>query len=48
MLPQQKIVRGVLSILGVGLFFCAVTAALAATTEQQEEHHSPSRITRSS
>ncbi|MGB9468443.1 MAG: DUF4097 family beta strand repeat-containing protein [Candidatus Acidiferrum sp.] len=39
MFPQQKIVRGVSHILGAGLFFCAVTAALAATTEQQEEHH---------
>ncbi len=39
MLPQQKVVHGVLSVLGAGLFFCAATSAIAGNTEQQEERH---------
>jgi DUF4097 and DUF4098 domain-containing protein YvlB len=39
MLPQQKIVRGVISVLGAGVFLCAAASALAAATEQQEERH---------
>ncbi len=38
MLPHQKLVYGVLSVLGAGLFFCAATAALAAANEHQERH----------
>ncbi|HKN25954.1 MAG TPA: DUF4097 family beta strand repeat-containing protein [Candidatus Acidoferrum sp.] len=38
MLPHQKLVHGVLSVLGAGLFFCAATAALAAANEHQERH----------
>jgi DUF4097 and DUF4098 domain-containing protein YvlB len=39
MLPQQKTVRDLLSILGAGLFLCVAAPAIAATTEQQEERH---------
>jgi len=39
MLPQQKIVRGVICVLGAGVFFCAAASAIAAATEQQEERH---------
>jgi DUF4097 and DUF4098 domain-containing protein YvlB len=38
MLPQQKMIRGLVSVLSAGLFFCTASEALAATTEQQERH----------
>ena len=38
MLRQVKKVRSVFGVLGAGLFFCAVSVALAGTTEQQEHH----------
>ena len=38
MLHQVKMLHGVYSILGAGVFFCAATAALAGTTEEQERH----------
>ena len=38
MLHQVKMLRGVYSVLGAGVFFCAATAALAGTTEEQERH----------
>ena len=38
MLPQQKMVHGVLGVLGAALFFCAVTTNLAAANDQQERH----------
>jgi DUF4097 and DUF4098 domain-containing protein YvlB len=31
-------VRGVLSVLGVGLFFCGAVVTMAGTTEEQEKH----------
>ena len=39
MLPQQKMVRSLLSVLGAGLILCVAAPAIAATTEQQEERH---------
>jgi DUF4097 and DUF4098 domain-containing protein YvlB len=39
MLPQQNIVRGLLSVLGAGLFLYAGAPTVAGTTEQQEERH---------
>ncbi len=39
MLPQQKMVRGLLSVVGLGLFLYSAAPACAATTEQQEERH---------
>jgi DUF4097 and DUF4098 domain-containing protein YvlB len=35
---QMTGVRGVLSVLGVGLFFCGAIATMAGTTEEQEKH----------
>src|SRR6516164_5404282 len=39
MLPQQKMVRGLLSVVGAGLLLSAAAPAFAGTTEQQEERH---------
>jgi len=35
---RMTAVRGVLSVLGVGLFFCGAMATIAGTTEEQEKH----------
>jgi hypothetical protein len=39
MLPQQKIVHGLLSVVSAGMFLCAALPVIAATTEQTDERH---------